>query len=63
LFLNQPPGPPDEAAIAYVRPMVERASLALSVNEAWAMLACVAIAALLLVPLARDKAFSSEAES
>jgi DHA2 family multidrug resistance protein len=63
LFLNQPPGPPDEAAIAHVRPMVERASLALSVNEAWAMLACVAIAALLLVPLARDKAFSSEAES
>jgi DHA2 family multidrug resistance protein len=55
LFLNQPPGPPDEAAIAYVRPMVEKASLALCVNEAWAMLACVAIAGLLLVPLARDK--------
>jgi DHA2 family multidrug resistance protein len=35
--------------------MVERAALALSVNEAWAMLACVAIAGLLLVPLARDR--------
>jgi DHA2 family multidrug resistance protein len=52
---NRPPGPPDEAAIAFVRPMVEKASLALSVNEAWAMLACVAIAGLLLVPFARDR--------
>jgi MFS transporter, DHA2 family, multidrug resistance protein len=55
LLLNRPPGPPDDAAIAYVRPMVEKASLALCVNEAWAMLACVAIAGLLLVPFARDK--------
>jgi len=55
-FLNRPPGPPDGAAVAVVRPMVERAALALSVNEAWAMLACVAIAGLLLVPLARDRA-------
>jgi MFS transporter, DHA2 family, multidrug resistance protein len=55
LLLNRPPGPPDEAAIAYVRPLVERASLALCVNEAWAMLACVAFAGLLLVPFARDK--------
>jgi DHA2 family multidrug resistance protein len=35
--------------------MVEKASLALCINEAWAMLACVAIAGLLLVPLARDR--------
>jgi MFS transporter, DHA2 family, multidrug resistance protein len=55
LLLNRPPGPPDEAAIAYVRPLVEKASLALCVNEAWAMLACVAFAGLLLVPFARDK--------
>ena len=55
LLLNQPPGPPDEAAIAYVRPLVEKASLALCVNEAWAMLAAVALAALLLVPLSRDR--------
>lgn len=54
LLINRPPGPPDEATIAYVRPMVEKAALALSVNEAWAMLACVALAGLLLVPLARD---------
>jgi DHA2 family multidrug resistance protein len=55
LLLNRAPGPPDDAAIAFVRPMVEKASLALCVNEAWAMLACVAIAGLLLVPFARDK--------
>jgi DHA2 family multidrug resistance protein len=54
LFLNRPPGPPDEAAISFVRPMVERAALALSVNDAWAMLACVAVLGLLLVFLARD---------
>jgi DHA2 family multidrug resistance protein len=54
-LLDRPPGPPDDAAIAFVRPMVEKASLALSVNEAWAMLACVAIAGLLLVPFARDR--------
>jgi DHA2 family multidrug resistance protein len=55
LLANRPPGPPDAAAVAFVRPMVEKASLALSVNEAWAMLACVALAGLLLVPFARDR--------
>jgi DHA2 family multidrug resistance protein len=55
LFANRPPGPPDEATVAFVRPMVESASLALCINESWAMLACVAIAGLLLVPFARDR--------
>jgi DHA2 family multidrug resistance protein len=54
LFLNHSAGPPDEATVAFVRPMVEKASLALCVNEAWAMLACVALVGLLLVPFARD---------
>lgn len=55
LLANRPPGPPDEAAIAFVRPLVEKASLALSVNEAWAMLACVALVGLLMVPFVRDE--------
>ena len=59
LFANRPPGPPDAAAVAFVRPMVEKASLALCVNEAWAMLACVAIAGVLLVPFARDRSEGS----
>jgi MFS transporter, DHA2 family, multidrug resistance protein len=54
LLLDRPPGPPSEAAIAFVRPMVEKASLALCVNEAWALLACIALVGFLLVPLARD---------
>jgi len=54
LLANRPPGPPNDAAVAFVRPLVEKASLALSINEAWAMLACVAIVGLLLVPFARD---------
>jgi DHA2 family multidrug resistance protein len=55
LFASRLPGPPDAAAVAYVRPMVEKASLALSANEAWTFLAAVALLGLLLVPLAREK--------
>jgi MFS transporter, DHA2 family, multidrug resistance protein len=54
LLLERASRPPTDAEIAYVRPLVERASLALSVNEAWLMLAGVAIMALVLVPLVRD---------
>jgi DHA2 family multidrug resistance protein len=50
LFESRAPGPPDATAIAFVRPMVEKASLALSVNEAWTALAAVALVGLLLVP-------------
>jgi DHA2 family multidrug resistance protein len=55
LFADRLPGPLDARTVAFVRPMVERASLALSANEAWAFLACVALAGLLLVPFAREK--------
>jgi DHA2 family multidrug resistance protein len=49
LFLH-PPADVTQATIeAYVRPMVERAAFAMSVNEAWALLAAVAFAALVLV--------------
>jgi DHA2 family multidrug resistance protein len=52
LFTHRPPGMTDAAAEAYVRPMVERAAFALSTNEAWALLAIVALIGLLLVPFA-----------
>jgi DHA2 family multidrug resistance protein len=55
LLIDRPPGLPDDATVAFIRPLVERASLALTVNEAWAMLACVAIVGLLLVPFASDR--------
>jgi len=53
---NRPPGPPMPDQIAFVRPMVEKASLALCVNEAWVMLAGVALLGFLLAFLAGDRA-------
>jgi DHA2 family multidrug resistance protein len=52
LFLHRPPGVSDATAEAYVRPMVEKAAFALSVNEAWALLACLALLGLMLIPFA-----------
>jgi DHA2 family multidrug resistance protein len=52
LFLHRPPDVSDASVEAYLRPMVEKAAFALSTNEAWALLACVALIGLLLVPLA-----------
>jgi MFS transporter, DHA2 family, multidrug resistance protein len=52
LFLHRPPNVSDATVEAFVRPMVERAAFAISVNEAWALLAVVALIGLLLVPLA-----------
>ncbi len=54
LLLERASRPPTDAEIAYVRPLVEKASLALCVNEAWAMLAGFAIIGLLIAPFARD---------
>jgi MFS transporter, DHA2 family, multidrug resistance protein len=52
LFTHRPPDVSDAAVEAYVRPMVEKAAFAMSTNEAWALLAIVALIGLLLVPLA-----------
>ena len=52
LFTHRPPDVSDATVEAYLRPMVEKAAFALSVNEAWMLLASVALIALLLVPFA-----------
>jgi MFS transporter, DHA2 family, multidrug resistance protein len=52
LFTNRPPDATDATVEAYLRPMVEKAAFAMSTNEAWTLLACVALIALLLVPFA-----------
>jgi MFS transporter, DHA2 family, multidrug resistance protein len=52
LFAHRPPGVSDATVEAYLRPMVEKAAFALSTNEAWALLACVALLGLLLIPFA-----------
>ena len=54
LLLERASRPPTDAEIAYVRPLVEKASLALCVNEAWAMLAGFALIGLLIAPFARN---------
>jgi len=62
LFTHPPPGVSDATVEAYVRPMVEKAALALSANEAWTLLACVALIGLLLVPFAGRPALSVDAD-
>jgi DHA2 family multidrug resistance protein len=52
LFTHRPPGVSDATVEAYLRPMVEKAAFALSANEAWVLLACVALLGLLLIPFA-----------
>jgi MFS transporter, DHA2 family, multidrug resistance protein len=52
LFTHRPAGVSDATVEAYLRPMVEKAAFALSTNEAWALLAGVALLGLLLVPFA-----------
>jgi MFS transporter, DHA2 family, multidrug resistance protein len=49
LFLHPPPDATQAAIEAYVRPMVERAAFATSVNEAWALLSAVSFFAVVLV--------------
>jgi DHA2 family multidrug resistance protein len=52
LFLHRPPDVSDATVEAYVRPLVEKAAFALSTNEAWALLALVALLGALLIPFA-----------
>jgi DHA2 family multidrug resistance protein len=52
LFTHRPPNVSDATVEAYLRPMVEKAAFALSANEAWTLLASVALIGLLLVPFA-----------
>jgi DHA2 family multidrug resistance protein len=60
LLLSQASAVPDAAAIAYVRPLVEKASLAICVNEAWALLAAIAVIGMILVLFAREATESEE---
>ncbi len=56
LFLHPPPDVTQATIEAYVRPMVERAAFAMSVNEAWALLSAVALIAIVLVWCAGKRA-------
>jgi DHA2 family multidrug resistance protein len=63
LFQHPPSGVSNATVEAYVRPMVERAAFAQSTNEAWALLACIALLGLLLVPFARSLPSSPAADA
>jgi DHA2 family multidrug resistance protein len=62
LFTHRPPDISDATVEAYLRPMVEKAAFALSVNEAWALLAVAALFGLLLVPFAGPPPQRAEAD-
>jgi DHA2 family multidrug resistance protein len=52
-FAARAPGPPTEAVKAMLRPMIERAATTQAINEAWALVAVLTVAALLCVPFCR----------
>ena len=53
LFAMHAPGPVDPAMQAVLAPIVERAALVEAINEAWALVALLTLAALLFLPVAR----------
>lgn len=56
LMAARPPGTLDAQAQALLQPLVEKAALVQSINEAWALVAVLTIAALAFVPIARKVA-------
>ena len=53
MLANRPPGPLDIGALALLQPLLEKAALVQAINEAWAVVAALTVAALLCVPFAR----------
>jgi MFS transporter, DHA2 family, multidrug resistance protein len=53
IFASRAPGPLDAATHAMLQPLVEKAALVQAINEAWAMVAMLTVAALLCVPFAK----------
>ena len=56
LMAARPPGPLDAQAEALLTPLIEKAALVQSINEAWALVAILTVAALAIVPFARKVA-------
>ena len=55
LFTDSAPGPAPPAAMRLLSPLVEKAALVQAINDAWAMVAILTLAALLCVPFARSR--------
>jgi DHA2 family multidrug resistance protein len=54
-FAARPAGPPTDAVKEMLRPLIERAALTEAINEAWALVAVLTVAALLCVPLCKRR--------
>ncbi|HXV01038.1 MAG TPA: DHA2 family efflux MFS transporter permease subunit [Caulobacteraceae bacterium] len=54
LYHARPAGPVDASTLAMLKPMVEHLAMTRAINEAWAMVAILTLAALLAVPFARE---------
>jgi DHA2 family multidrug resistance protein len=54
-FHNQPMGPVDPAMRAYVEPMIQRAAMVQSFNEAWIVIGVLFVLALFALPFVRGK--------
>jgi DHA2 family multidrug resistance protein len=52
-FASRQPGPPSAAVQEALRPLIERAAMTQAINEAWALVALLTVAALICVPFAR----------
>lgn len=52
MFDARPQGPLDASTTAMLEPMVRKLALVQSINEAWAVVACLTLAALLVIPFA-----------
>jgi len=63
LFAARWAGSVDAGTQELLRPLVERAALTLAINEAWAMVAILTVAALICVPFARRSPVSRRADS
>ncbi|MDZ4791481.1 MAG: DHA2 family efflux MFS transporter permease subunit [Hyphomicrobiales bacterium] len=53
MMANRVPGPLDPQVMAFLQPMIEKAALVHSINEAWALIAILTIIALAFVPFAK----------
>ena len=62
-FASRSPGPPDAFVQAMLRPLIEDAALTQAINEAWALIALLTVAALLIVPLAKRPPLASRSSA
>jgi DHA2 family multidrug resistance protein len=63
MFAARPAGPLDADTMAMLQPLVEKAALTQAINEAWAVVAILTVAALACIPFARKQRPSGNAIS